>query len=67
MSYTETKTLGVKYIDHRFKLYINGRLFSNDVKLNDGTTIYVETEEALRYIDGVYCRLQDSKRCFKSR
>ena len=45
MSYTETKTLGVKYIDHRFKLYINGRLLSNDVKLNNGTTIYVETEE----------------------
>lgn len=45
MSYTETKTLGVKYIDHRFKLYIDGSLHSNDVRLKNGTRIYVETEE----------------------
>ena len=53
MSYTETKTLGVRYIDHRFKLYVNGALRSNDIKLNDGTRIYVEEveEEKIKDID----------------
>lgn len=53
MSYTETKTLGVKYIDHRFKLYINGVVHSNDVRLKDGTRVYVEPveEEKIKDID----------------
>lgn len=53
MSYTETKTLEVKYVDHRFKLYIDGVAYSNDVKLKDGTRIYVEPieEEKIKEID----------------
>lgn len=53
MSYVEKKTLGVKYIDHRFKLYINGVPHSNDVRLKDGTRVYVEPveEEKIKDID----------------
>ena len=53
MSYTKTKTLGVKYIDHRFRLYVNGSIRPNDIKLNDGTRIYVEEveEERIKDID----------------
>ena len=53
MSYTETQTLGVKYIDHSFKLYVNGVLYLNDVKLQDGTRIHVEPveEEKVKDID----------------
>lgn len=52
MSYTETKTLGVKYKDHRFRLYVNGSYYSsNDIRLNDGTRIYVESVEEERVKD----------------
>jgi hypothetical protein len=53
MSYTESKTLGVRYIDHHFNLYVNGTLRSNDIKLDDGTRIYVEEveEEKIKDID----------------
>ena len=46
MSYTETKTLGVKYTDHHFRLYIDGSVYSrNEVTLKDGTKVYVESVE----------------------
>lgn len=54
MSYTETKTLGVKYTDHHFRLYINGSVYSrNEVTLKDGTKVYVESveEEKVKDID----------------
>ena len=62
MSYTETKTLGVKYTDHHFRLYINGSVYSrNEVTLKDGTKVYVNYGYTDYAGDGINVPARDYK------